>query len=347
MVDVAEAESTIGRVIRLRLGPGDLGRIRFAYSPLTEVAHCVYMLAGNRVRRPYRMWHRAVAPNLSAVDMELLYAVIPDRPMIADFLFDGTVRQTTTFDDQLEALATLPGDALGAELDIIWDGDEMPMPARKLLADGEGGAARLAEALGDFWRVAVKPFWPDLRAILDDDVIFRTGRLVNGGIEGLFADLHPQVRLSGDVLEFDRKTEHERGLGGDGLTLVPSVFGWPGCVISCNAVGSVCLSYAARGVGTLWDRSRTVASTPALAELIGRTRAAILNELAVPRSTTELAQQLGQSAPSVSQHLAVLRRSGLAASWRSGRRVLYQCTPLATSLIEQHGAPPVTSAHPA
>jgi len=56
-------------------------------------------------------------------------------------------------------------------------------------------------------------------------------------------------------------------------------------------------------------------------------------------STTDLAGQLGQSSAAVSEHLAVLRRSGLVTSWRSGRRVLYQRTPLATSIVAASGGP--------
>jgi DNA-binding transcriptional ArsR family regulator len=52
-----------------------------------------------------------------------------------------------------------------------------------------------------------------------------------------------------------------------------------------------------------------------------------------PGSTTELALELGQSPPAVSAHLSILRRCGLVTSWRSGRRVLYQQTPLAGSIV--------------
>lgn len=51
-------------------------------------------------------------------------------------------------------------------------------------------------------------------------------------------------------------------------------------------------------------------------------------------STTELVRDLRQSSATVSRHLTVLRDSGLASSWRTGRVVLYQQTPLAASLIE-------------
>ena len=67
--------------------------------------------------------------------------------------------------------------------------------------------------------------------------------------------------------------------------------------------------------------------------MIGRGRAVILRMLAVPRSTTELAKELSQSPATVNARLAVLRRSGWAVSWRAGRRVLYQRTRLATSVL--------------
>jgi DNA-binding transcriptional ArsR family regulator len=48
--------------------------------------------------------------------------------------------------------------------------------------------------------------------------------------------------------------------------------------------------------------------------------------------------RIGQSPPSISQHLSVLRRSGLVTSWRSGRSVLYRRTTLASSIVEASGS---------
>jgi DNA-binding transcriptional ArsR family regulator len=62
-------------------------------------------------------------------------------------------------------------------------------------------------------------------------------------------------------------------------------------------------------------------------------------------STTELSLKLGQSPSSVSQHLSVLRRSGLVTSWRSGRRVLYRRTDLATSIVEANSVAPAAGWH--
>jgi DNA-binding transcriptional ArsR family regulator len=123
------------------------------------------------------------------------------------------------------------------------------------------------------------------------------------------------------------------------MLLVPSVFSWPYVIIDFRSVQPSSLTYPARGVGNLWSAPGPSSDEDdALAALLGRTRAAILVALAVPQSTTELARKLGQSPPAVSQHLTVLRRSGMVASLRTGRSVLYRRTALATSVVQASGS---------
>ncbi|MEV6907778.1 metalloregulator ArsR/SmtB family transcription factor [Amycolatopsis sp. NPDC051071] len=52
-----------------------------------------------------------------------------------------------------------------------------------------------------------------------------------------------------------------------------------------------------------------------------------------PATTTDLADALGVTPSAVSQHLKILRDSGLVARERSGRSVLYLTTPLGASLL--------------
>jgi DNA-binding transcriptional ArsR family regulator len=70
-----------------------------------------------------------------------------------------------------------------------------------------------------------------------------------------------------------------------------------------------------------------------LAELIGRTRAAIVAALGEPASTMAIACRLSRSAGNVADHLKVLRASGLVTGTRAGRQVLYSRTPLADALL--------------
>ncbi|HET9558045.1 MAG TPA: helix-turn-helix domain-containing protein [Actinomycetota bacterium] len=65
----------------------------------------------------------------------------------------------------------------------------------------------------------------------------------------------------------------------------------------------------------------------------GRTRAALLATLGLPRSTTQLAGQLEVSPAAVSQHLKVLRDTALVTARRRGRMVLHQRPAAATALL--------------
>jgi DNA-binding transcriptional ArsR family regulator len=102
-----------------------------------------------------------------------------------------------------------------------------------------------------------------------------------------------------------------------------------------------CLGYGARGAGRLWDDAS--APSPSLAGLVGRSRATILGELDVPRTTTLLAGRVELSAPTVSAHLSVLVGAGLLTSQRTGRRVLYRRTPLGDRLVACSSSTPGSS----
>jgi hypothetical protein len=216
----------------------------------------------------------------------------------------------------------------------VWRGLAMPASAHELLADGAG---RLADAMWNDWQAAIEPHWRSIRALLDADVAHRAARLAHGGIADLLADLHPEVKLRDHTIEI-AKPHHscENDLPGTGLLLIPCAFAWPRLVVGVRNTPAPHLTYGVRGIGTLWDNPKRQVPTGAevLGELLGRSRAAILLSLDLPRCTTDMARQLNQSPPAVSTHLSVLHRSGLVTSWRAGRRVLYERTPLATSIIK-------------
>src|SRR5262249_56638331 len=96
------------------------------------------------------------------------------------------------------------------------------------------------------------------------------------------------------------------------------------------------LGYPARGAGALWFRDEQYAAY-ALPELIGETRARILQALREPTHTSALALRFHRSAGNIADHLAVLRRSGLITRTRSGHHVLYSWTALAETLLSTAG----------
>jgi len=323
-----------GPVIELRLSTNDLSRVGFAYSPLAEVVTSLHMLAGGRVRPVHQRWLELVRDRLQGVDLELLSAIVPARPLIASFLFVGADDPRTTIEERLSVLASVDPTWIRTDMESVWGSDPMPPHAARVVALGSQGIQRIAHELYDYWLAAIAPFWPRMRSVLDGDLTHRAARLTDGGLDALWADLHQELRVDGSTIRID-KPHHscQHDLGGSGLRLVPSVFAWPKLVVDVNPRNQPALTYGARGVGRLWEQDTELDEGEPLGALMGRTRALILVRLALPLSTTRLAAQIGYSPPAVSQHLAVLRRCGLVSSWRAGRSVLYQRTALATGLL--------------
>jgi hypothetical protein len=319
-------------MILLHLNGADLQRVRFAYSPLFEAAQSLHRLHSAQVTEPHRGWFEAVRGLAGRLDTEVLRAAVPPRGQLARLFFLGVSEGTTTIDQQLRQLAQYPPDRLKDDLDEVWRNEQPTPAAQSLAAEGATGPRRLAEDLRHYWEAAVQPYWGQIHALLDGDIAHRASKMAHGGIAQMIAGLHPTVTLTRDAIVVRSPSHREHYLAGAGLLLVPSVFVWPNILVDDRPGQPTRLIYSARGVGSLWQ-SRPPSEGDALASLVGRTRAAMLDRLALPQSTVDLARKLGQSAPTVSAHLSILRRCGMVTSWPAGRRVLYQRTPLASSLM--------------
>ena len=190
--------------------------------------------------------------------------------------------------------------------------------------------ARLADVLQRAWTTLLAPDWPRLRVICERDVLYRSAELGRAGWAAAFAGL-PHVQWRDGGIEIARlQVPGPIAVAGAGLLLVPSVFVWPGVAAHFEKPWPAAIIYAARGVGGLWE---SAPPTPeALAALIGRARARLLESLAEPASTTQLARALDLAPGAVGDHLAVLLRAGLLDRARSGRSVLYRRTPLGDAL---------------
>lgn len=318
---------------------GDLASTRFAFSPLAEAGLSLYLLAGGDVKGLHQAWCDDVRPALAGVDMELLCSVVPRRGLLADFLFVGAADANTRIETQLGLLAEFPLDALEAEVREVWQDAPISPRAEAWLATGCKAPRYLADVLYQYWTVAIEPHWAGIRSVLEDDVAFRAGELTRGGMATMLAGMHPSLTMRGEYIVTSKtcKNPKETYLDGTGMLMVPSVFAWPTIVWVTAPATAASLIYPARGVGKLWGRGIAgAADQDPLSALLGRSRAEVLLALDLPTCTTELAARLSQSAPAVSQHLSVLRRNGLVKSWRTGRRVLYQRTELASSIVQSN-----------
>ncbi|MFF4595139.1 DUF5937 family protein [Amycolatopsis sp. NPDC001319] len=258
------------------------------------------------------------------MDVPELAAVLGARHYITEFLSPPPGTAETTAAEQLRRVRGTPPGQVRVELGMV-DADLSGLPAR-------AGEARdlLAEQLERVWRDVVEPEWPRMREVLAADIAYRTRRLGEQGVAGVFDGLHPRVRLTGDSVLVDIAARQRLELDERGLLLVPSVFAWPSVGVVTVAPWQPTLLYPARGVAGLWTEPSTAPG--ALAGVVGRTKAMLLTTLDRPAATTELAARLGLAKATVSAHLTALRAAGLTATTRQGHRVLYRRTELGDAL---------------
>ncbi|MGZ0153235.1 DUF5937 family protein [Kribbella sp. WER1] len=319
-------------MITIRLNAADVGRIRFALSPLWEAMTSVRALSNNTARSVHGPWLQKIRPTVEGDDLTLLKALIPPYGYVPDFLTPAPPRRSTSFESGLAAIAATPHELVLSELETLHAATPHPL-LPELIGDPARALDRITSALDSYWRRALEPDWRRMRALLQEDLAFRLDELASGGLERLFRNLHPSIHYRSDRIEIDRPYCCDgEPMAGQGVLLVPCVFTWPAGLAVTAAPHVPTITYPPRGLGRLWEDREDTTESP-LADLVGRTRAAIVGHLDLPMSTTHLANQLGVSAPTLSVHLGILRNAGVVASRRDGRTVLYHRTSLGNQLL--------------
>jgi DNA-binding transcriptional ArsR family regulator len=319
-------------VIELLFAPGDLARIRFGRSPMLELVSSVRIADYADRTRMHRPWVQSVRGPVSALRLELLHPLLAGQRYVPEFLTPAPDRMDTRFADELARIRGTSETAVRAQLDLLDGGAPLPASLLALYDNPQRHLGRLADEVQAYWQVAIEPIWSRLAALLNAEVSYRADQLTSGGIVRLLGNLHPELEYAEDALRILWPTwRSQNRLDGAGLLLVPCVFAWPSLLVDTSPQ-SPTVTYSPRGVGQVWDGAARP-SAPSLADLLGRSRAALLARLDLPLSTTQVARDVGLSVASVSEHLSVLRRSRLVTSRRSGRQVLYQRTALGTDLL--------------
>jgi hypothetical protein len=321
-------------VIRINLDLNTLGRFRITYSPLWELSLSIRVLVHDPHHRLHTPWLSWVMPRIDPDLLELLRGLAPGPRSIPDFLTPVPQTRPRSIRSELASLAETDLAQAREELEAEWDG-RVPEPVAGILCDKEDGMRRITMALETYWRQAIAPVWPGLRTVLTADVAYRADLLAANGLHSLLNRIHPTMAFDGQALTIDRPYEFARDAGPDGVVLVPCVFGWPYVLVVAKEIYPVTVSYAPRGAGMIWQERKHTGDHP-IADLVGRGRAAILTVLEMPMGTTQLAEHTEMSLPAVSQHLAVLRRTGLVTSRRVGRAILNSRTSLGDALIDGH-----------
>ncbi|GIG71051.1 ArsR/SmtB family transcription factor [Phytomonospora endophytica] len=323
--------------VTLRFTPADLGRVRFAMSPVWETLGAVRLLSPEEGKGPHVPWLAAIPRD---VDLRPLSILLPRRGYTPDFWTPAPLGPATSFAmDLARVRLTSPRRARAEIARALAErrGAATSELGRSLLdGDPAGTLARLCDLIAAAWETMVEPYWPRVKALLDADLAFQSRRLAEGGIDGLFAELHPTLRWHDGVLTRSRGDVEHRDLAGEGLVLMPSVFRWDQVLVIVEEPWQPTVVYPARGLGTLWHSGGGDADR-ALARLIGRTRAVLLTGLTEPTATTTLAHRYALAAGTVSEHLGVLRDAGLIAGERHRHEVRYRRTGLGEGIVAGKG----------
>ncbi|MEV6962468.1 winged helix-turn-helix domain-containing protein [Streptomyces sp. NPDC051207] len=233
----------------------------------------------------------------------------------------------------LDELHATPRPQLRRELHRLSDTHPLPRWAHDLAQGDRTRTEEVATAFRLVHRTIIMPDWAETAGTTEADRVLRTRILRDRGVHGLLDSFRPLMVWRPPVLHVRYPEDRDLNLDGRGLRLIPSHFCWRMPIALADPALPQVLAYPVSHPPA-WAPAVTRDRRPeALAALIGRTRARVLAALDTTATTGELARRLDISAPSVSEHVAVLRDAELAYSQRVGTQVIHTLTPLGAALL--------------
>ena len=323
-------------MITLQLSPGDIEKVRFAYSPLIELASSFKMLQTPEFQSNYQAWVDETTRKLDRIDFPYMRATILARRYIVDFLTPTPTKTVLSFEDEIDRVRETPDAQICKNVEFAIAIAGMT-PTRQMFLDHPRESLEcLIEEVRFYWQQALEPHWAQLASILETDVLFRARALANYGIDATLADLSERVeyRRSAIYIHKEHKPNYSPSyqLKGEGIQLVPSMFAFCGGLWQVVPEYLPMVIYQTRGLG-LWKGEPNAEPGEALQLTLGTSRARLLQILIEPAHTNDLALRLNVTAGAVSQQLGRLSQAGLIESYRSGSKVFYRLSSRGERLL--------------
>ena len=322
-------------MIRIRFSNADLGRLRFAVSPLTQIANSTGTPGSVEPMNARRRQHGALA-RLGSRGRPLRRLSGLGAWNLPDFASPAPTGTLGRFDEELDAMIATSSSRKRDDLEV-WQRSPAHRDYAESLVDDRKEMLRLADALREFNRDLFGDKWNGVQHTLQEDVRRRSIQLGQRGVDHALSNLHPRLTWRNPDLYLDVKDgtfPPALALGGRGVILVPSLTWSMTFSIKINDVDPLVIVYPALDR----DRNERGAGPPnsarPLAKLMGRSRASVLLVLTERPglTTSELAAACELSVASASEHATVLRNSGLIASVRDGAAVRHHATFLGVQL---------------
>lgn len=317
-----------------RLSADLLASSRFVVSPLAETVAALTVL-----QAPTGPWQQTFhAANRDAFD-EMLARHPARRDLLARAWRPRRGDQPGWMADFLGSVPMSPGGSFDDELTELaagWHDDRIRSALREV-AGGRLPTSLLRAGLGDeligllrwVWTVTVAADWPRRKRVLDADIVTRTMTLATRGWSGVVSTLgKSRVWLGDGRLQINSYDLPERDLSAaETLLFIPVHSG--GSWVTWEEPTRYAIVYPVTGALALTDTT----TVSGIGRLIGANRAWLLDALAGPRSTTQLAALSNLPKGAVGNHLKVMLDAGLVLRRRTGREVLYWRTALGESLV--------------
>jgi len=304
----------------------DLARVRFTTDAVWETTASIHTLAFPRHHLLHQRLRRLV-PKRPDFDLDHLMTLAGNPCWLPDVWAPAPSMRPAHPLEQIDAIRHT--DHAVAEADLA---------QLSLKMEPQAYLDRTAEAMQGWWAAVLEPLWDRIDAIARADIAHHQATLAARGLTATLPELNRGLALDGQRLRVDLG-EGKLSLAscGEGIWFLPSVFRWPWVAMDTRETVPPVVSYGARGAGRIWQQPGRGAPA-GLPDLLGRSRALILESLDVPCSTTALARSLGLSISTVSEHLSVLASAGLLESRRDGQRVLYWRTMVGDLLVNGESA---------
>jgi DNA-binding transcriptional ArsR family regulator len=317
-------------VIRIELSDEDLSHTRLALSPLWELVASLFMLHNDDPPAEYAPWIARARRKVEALEPGPLG--IAFNHSCPDFVAPIPADPLPSLEEEIERVRATDPDVVRADVASAWP--EGPRPGWDAFIERPREMVdRLCDALHAYWDAVIADDWPQLRAVLEGEMLGRARSLALQGPGAVLEELHPSVRWRPPIIEiYKRKKVHHAELEGRPLVLVPLVFAGPVLLANQESERTIGLGYQARGTAALWAPGAAV-HDERLELLLGHGRAAVLRALSRPSTTTELAARLSYAPSTVSAHIDVLARAGLLERHRVQRRVFYGLNDTGTALV--------------
>lgn len=319
----------------LHITSDDLARLRFAYRPLVEIPFSYRVMINPEYQSPHRRWVEETQRALHDVELPYLDALVTQRGFIPDFLTPTPITNLVELEDDLNEVLATPDSVIRQQVQWLIDDVGESEMRRFYLAYPHEALQCLVEDMRLYWQRALAESWSRMISVLEGDILYHGRLLALEGVESLLPDLHPSITYRPGSIHLAptfNPAPHcpcAVHLHGEGIQLVPIIFNIAGRTWKATPQWRPMIGYNARGVGS----NRETRAAKPLERALGAARAAVLQMVATPASTGEIARTLGITSSGVSEHLKRLTQAGLVEPHRSGKRVYYQLTRRGEELI--------------